>query len=215
MTGVEERRQKLRKALIAAAERAISRRGLTHLRARDLAKEAKCAVGAIYNVFPDLDALIFEVNGRTLARFEQFLEKAKDPIPRGRRAGNPAVEQLIHLAVTYVDFAVKNHMRWRALFDHRVEDEGAEAIPDWYVAEQARMFDLVEKPLRDLRPDMKDEALNRFAKTMFSAVHGVVSLGLDTKLMALPANVLRDQVMMLVGALADGLLAGCPAPRPR
>src|ERR1700682_921919 len=75
------RRRELKVALIDAAERAITARGLGALRARDLATEVGCAVGAIYNVFPNLDAIIFEVNGRTLRAFEAFLAQAQSTRP--------------------------------------------------------------------------------------------------------------------------------------
>jgi AcrR family transcriptional regulator len=215
VTGVEDRRRELKAALIAAADRAISGHGLAGIKARELAKEANCAVGAIYNVFPDLDALIFEVNARTLALFEQFVAKVEVSPPRAKAAGSEAVGKLVRLATAYLDFAAANHARGRALFDHRVEKPDGEAIPDWYVAEQARMFGLVEGPLRELRPDMGDEAVRLFARTMFSGVHGVVNLGLDAKLLALPPDVLRGQVELLVRALADGLLAERPERRKR
>ena len=62
-----ERRDKLRDALIDAAERTLETQGLRALRARDLAAEVGCAVGAIYNAVADLDELIYAVNARTLA----------------------------------------------------------------------------------------------------------------------------------------------------
>jgi len=212
VTGAEERRRDLKVALIDAAERAIERNGLAGIKARDLAKEAGCAVGAIYNVFPDLDALIFEVNGRTLARFERFVAEI-EALPPADAGGNSAVARLTRLAGAYLDFAANNHGRWRALFDHRVEKPEGEAIPDWYVAEQARLFGLVEGPLGALRPDLRDDALRLFARTLFSGVHGVVILGLDAKLLALPRDVLRDQVEMLVRSVAAGLLAERPNRR--
>src|SRR2546426_7778364 len=79
-----ERRQELRGALIEAAERAIGKGGLEALRARDLAEEVGCALGAIYNVFPNLDALVFEVNARTLRAFEAFLAEAWPSSPPAR-----------------------------------------------------------------------------------------------------------------------------------
>jgi AcrR family transcriptional regulator len=205
MASTTERRQELKSALIDAAERAISRRGLSGIKARDLAREAKCAVGAIYNVFPDLDALIFEVNARTLRLFETFLAAAGQETPAGVD-GNPAVARLVHLATTYLEFAVAHHARWQALFEHGVESS-KETVPEWYVVEQARLFGLVEGPLKELRPDLDEEALTRFARTLFSGVHGVVSLGLDAKLMALPPDLLRDQVGIFVRSIAVGQLA--------
>ena len=68
----EERREQLRGALIDAAETAIAEGGLSALKARDLARTVGCALGAIYTVFPDLDALILSVNLRTLHLFESI-----------------------------------------------------------------------------------------------------------------------------------------------
>src|SRR5688500_10576783 len=76
------RRQQLGEALITAAERAIEARGLGGLKARELAQEVGCAVGAIYNVFPDLDALVLHANLRTLASFEAVIAASAPPAGR-------------------------------------------------------------------------------------------------------------------------------------
>ena len=200
-----ERRQALKTALTDAAERAIAADGLAGLNARALAAEVGCALGAIYNVFPDLDAIVYEVNARTLARFEAFV--AKQQQAAGAHAGGDAAGQLIELAVAYLDFAAANRPRWQALFAHRAAAFGA-PLPQWYLADQDRMFGLVEGPLAALRPDLGESERRLFARTMFSAVHGIVSLGLDEKLMSLPVAVIADQVRSFVAALANGLAAG-------
>jgi len=61
-------RGELRDALLAAATQTIAGRGHQALRARELATQVGCSVGSIYNVFPDIDALILEVKGQTLDR---------------------------------------------------------------------------------------------------------------------------------------------------
>ena len=210
MAKTAERREELRSALIQAAERIIATRGLGALRARDLAEEVGCALGAIYTVFPHLDSLVFEVNSRTLRLFEEFVAETGSRMSVADDGSPPPIGQLVRLALIYLDFAEANHPRWRALFDHRINAPD-ESIPPWYAGEQARLFTLVEGPLRDLRPDLGAEELALFARTMFSGVHGVVSLGLDAKLMALPADVLREQVSRFVRVLGAGL-AGKPPP---
>ncbi|QRE75375.1 TetR/AcrR family transcriptional regulator [Methylobacterium aquaticum] len=202
----DERRERLRTALIDAAEAAIADNGLSALKARDLAKEAGCAVGAIYTAFPDLDALILMVNLRTLALFERAITAVPiAPAPEG--AATPAerdaaVETLIRLAVAYLHFAAGNRPRWRALFQHRVTTH---ALPDWYLVEQVRLFRYIEAPLRVLRPDLRDRERALLARSLFSATHGLVSLGLDEKLMVLSEPVLRGQIEIVVGALGRGL----------
>src|SRR5215831_15178579 len=93
-----ERRQNLKEALIDAAERAIAARGLPGLKARELAAEVGCAVGAIYNAVEDLDELIFSVNSRTLAALEDALHAANPG-----KAGDDAVALLTRMALTYLD----------------------------------------------------------------------------------------------------------------
>src|ERR1700752_2422968 len=111
------RRRKLRDALIHAAERTIAKEGLRGMKARELAYKVGCAVGAIYNVFTDLDDLIFAVNALTLEQLEKTLTVA------GERGADPqadAIRTLTHLALAYTDYAAANRPRWRALFDHRL-----------------------------------------------------------------------------------------------
>ena len=205
MTKTANRRNELRERLIEEAERSIATRGLAGLKARDLAKEVGCALGAIYTVFPDLDAIIYEVNARTLAAFGRVFGRLErtEPIAAVDEA-DAAIGRLVRLAVGYLDFAAKNQPRWRALFEHRMATD-KRVVPDWYVERQRPLFLLVEKPLGALRPDFGEAERERFARTMFSAVHGVVILGLDEKLMPLPMPELREQVKQIVAALGAGL----------
>src|SRR5258706_2973710 len=91
------RREKLKAALIDAAERTIETEGLRALRARDLAAEVGCAVGAIYNAVADLDELIYAVNARTLAALEKTFTEAGDAgaVP----SADSAIAQFVRLAL--------------------------------------------------------------------------------------------------------------------
>jgi AcrR family transcriptional regulator len=202
-----ERRQQLGDALIRAAERAIGERGLSGLKARDLAQEVGCAVGAIYNVFADLDELVLRANLRTLAKFEAVIEASPAASKRSGGAGRAeaAIADLIRLAEVYLQFASEHRLAWRALFEHRMA--GGRPPPDWYMKEQVRLFRYIEEPLRALQPDLGEEGRSLLARSLFSAVHGIVSLGLDEKLLALPIGVLREQVETVVRALGRGLAA--------
>jgi AcrR family transcriptional regulator len=193
---VAERRQALRERLVAAAEERIARDGLSGLKARDLAADAGCALGAIYTAFPDLDALILEVNLRTLALFEAAIGAGPPP-------GDDAAEDLVRLALAYLAFARAQSGRWLALFQHRMA--GGRPPPEDYLREQGRLFSLVEAPLARLRPDLAPERRRLLARTLFSATHGIVSLGLDEKLQTLPRGALEAELAGLVRAMAQGL----------
>jgi AcrR family transcriptional regulator len=194
------RRRKLRDALIAAAERTIAAEGLRGMKARELAYKVGCAVGAIYNVFTDLDDLIFAANALTLEQLEKTLTVA------GGDKSYPqadAIKTLVHLGLAYTDYAATNTPRWRALFDHRLP--AGREVPTWYMANLARLFVYIEEPLRKLAPTLSPVRRALVARSLFSAVHGIVLIGLEEKLQHLPLPVLREQVTLLVTAMAKGL----------
>jgi len=189
------RHHDLHDRLVAAAEAAMATAGLASLRARALADAAGCSVGAIYGVFPDLDALALAVNGRTLDAIDAAMGKVAP--------GGDPVEHLVQLALSYLGYAASNRQRWTALFQHRMAE--GQPIPPSYAARQAAAFSHVEQPLAALRPDLPDEQRSLLARTLFSAVHGVVALGLDEKVAAMPVAVLGAQLRTVVEAMARGL----------
>src|SRR5258708_22994418 len=114
MTKAAERRQRLRDALISAAEWTIETHGLSGLKARALAFQVGCAVGAIYNVVTDLDDLIFAVNSRTLAALERDLAAA-DQVSDAGEAAAP-VDRLVRLGAASLPFPAAHPRRRPALF---------------------------------------------------------------------------------------------------
>ena len=190
----------LRTRLIDAAERTVTERGLDAVKARDLAAEAECAIGTIYNVFEHLDELVLCVDARTLAMLDSALRAARSTQPYG--SPEEAVADLVQLALAYLDFAARHRVRWRALFEHRLSD--GHSLPEWYVEQQHLLFAQVEGPLAALLPDLDDDQRRVLARTLFSAVHGVVALGLEEKLISLPLPNLRAQVAAVVRAIAKG-----------
>lgn len=191
-----QRRAKLRDRLLDCAEKAISRRGLDGLKARELAAEAGCALGAIYTAFEDLDELILRANERTLAQLEAALAGA----PEGG-----ATEDLVRLARAYLEFARANEPRWRALFEHRLP--AARDVPPWYAEARNRLFGRLETPLARLLPDLEPATRAALARTLFSAVHGIVTLGMEEKVAPTTAETLAAQLENFVRAVAAGLLA--------
>ncbi len=194
------RHQDLRDQLLAAAEKTIATEGLPALRARTLAETVGCSVGAIYNIFPDLDALILAVNGRTLGAIDAVMRTVGPDAEPGT--------QMVRLAEAYLDYAAAQRLRWTALFSHRMSD--GRTAPPWYRTQQDAAFSHVEAPLALLRPDLPAEARALLARTLFSAVHGMVALGLDEKIAAMALPVLREQVQIAVQAMARGLVAEAP-----
>jgi AcrR family transcriptional regulator len=199
MSKALERREKLRDALILAAERDISAKGLAGLKTRELAREIGCANGAVYNLVEDMDDLILRVGSRTLAKLDAALTEAESSGPES------AGETLVRIAVAYCDFAAANIELWRSLFEHRMGP--GKAIPEWVVDEQMHLFRHIYRPLAVLFPKRSATELGVTARSLFSSVHGMVALGLDQKLIAVPVDALRNQIAIIVRAMINGLAA--------
>ncbi|WP_337660266.1 TetR/AcrR family transcriptional regulator [Anderseniella sp. Alg231-50] len=194
-----ERRHKLRIELINAGEAILSEQGLSALTARAAASAVGCSVGAIYNVFEDIDGLIIAVNSRTLAKLDQKISRF---VP-GDASGLEPEDCLSGLAVAYCQFAIEHTNAWSALFEHG--ERISRSIPDWHMDEHVHLIGHIVKSLRQLQPGISDEDGRQLAGLLFSAVHGVVSLGLQGFFFAVPQRELETQVSLLVRATLAGL----------
>src|SRR5438445_6848405 len=161
-----ERRANLRECLIQVAERSISAAGLAGLKTRELAREIGVANGAVYNLVEDMDELILRVGSRTLERLDAALTAAESDGPAS------PTETLVRIAVAYCYFAGENLELWRALFEHRMTP--GKPIPEWAVSEQMDLFRHIFQPLAQLLPSRSAAELGVTARSLFSAVHGMV-----------------------------------------
>jgi AcrR family transcriptional regulator len=170
-TKTEQRHIDLRQRLIEIAEEQIAAEGAASLKARDLAARAGCSVGAIYNVVDDMTALVMEVNLRSFTALGAMAAGAL-----GEMRGAAPRDQLIGLSHAYLNFATQNVRLWRALFD--VNAQMAE-VPTWYHAALADLFARIEPPVEALLPDLSPAERELMVRALFSAVHGIVVLGLQ------------------------------------
>lgn len=206
MTKAFERREKLRFELIHSAEQMIAERGVAGLKTRDLARTIGCANGAVYNLVTDIDELILRVGSRTLHRLDEALSVAVG-------AGGPSPrDSLVRIAIAYCDFAAANLQLWRALFEHRMAAD--KVVPDWSVDDQMQLFRHIYQPLAALFPERSTQELGITARSLFSAVHGMVALGLEQKLVAVPLPALRKEIATLVRAMIEGLIAQASERQP-
>src|SRR5262249_29193981 len=155
------------------------------------------ANGAVFNLVDDMDELILRVGSRTLARLDAALSTTESD-----GAPSPA-EALVRIAVAYCDFAAENLELWRALFEHRMAP--GKPVPEWAIGEQMNLFRHIYHPLAKLFPKWSKDELGISARSLFASVHGMVSLGLEQKLIAVPVAALRDEIATIVKATIKGL----------
>lgn len=189
----EERREALRQRLIDIAERRIAADGLAALKARDLAREAGCALGAIYNVVADLNELVMAVNGRTFRRLGAAVLASLDG------PALPPEQQLVTMSKAYLRFAADNTLSWRALFDLEMSVESR--VPDWYLAELAGLFGIIAAPLRQIFPGWTQGQIDLMTRALFSSVHGMVLLGLEKRISGVPIERIEQMIAVILSSV--------------
>ena len=193
----QDRRQAQLEALIAAAEKRICDNGLLSLKARDLAADIGIALGGLYNIVADMDALLLLVSSRTLGRLGDSAAERTGHLPMATR--EEAIERLVAVAMSYLDFARENLELWRMVFELRLDNP----LPEWAAQDQLRLFRHIALPLAAIMPELDTLSLTVRARTLFAAVHGIVTIGLEERLIAVPMQRLADEIAWLTRAACD------------
>ncbi len=184
----------LTEKLLEVATDKIVQAGLENLRARDVTKDAGCALGTLYKCYTDLDDLIIHVNSETLGKMREVLNEAVSDI-------SDAPEALKALAFAYLDFAIENKNLWSAVFKHRLHD--GQSTPEWHMLENKALLDLIAKPMSEISPDLDEQQLHARTRTYFAAVHGIVSISLQDRFISLSGEELRAELEHFVGRLSS------------
>ena len=121
-----------------------------------------------------------------------WLQRPEDP-----------VRQLHGLAATYLEFASEHANLLRSLFEHRMEND--RPFPEDILIMVMQAFALMHDPLVRLMPDRDSTEIALQARMMFSAVHGIISLGLEERMVAVPPEQLRRQLAQFVDTYLVGL----------
>ncbi len=177
----------LRALIVQAARALVAQKGGAALTARALAARIGYAPGTIYNLFPDMDAVLLAVHGATLAGLQDELAAAV--------AATPAdFSRIQALAQAYCAFAERHAPLWLAMFatPHRGR------LPRWYRARLQSLFSLLEAELHACLKLGPAES-RRTTRLLWAALHGITMLTLDGRLQAIGKSEAR--------ALVEALLA--------
>jgi AcrR family transcriptional regulator len=190
----DRKKNRRRGLMLEIARRIISSKGLISLKVRDVADAADCSIGSVYNEFGDFDGLILTINRETIRLLTEKLRAVPDFDPRA---------QLHGLAAGYLEFATDHANLLRSLFEHRMEED--RPFPQDILDSVMEAFALMYPPFHRLLPDRDPAEVALIARTMFSAVHGIISLGLEERMVAVPPVKLRQQLVQFVDAQLAGL----------
>ena len=185
----------IREKTLHAAIAVVDEGGYLALNARSLAAAAGCSVGTLYNVFGDLDGVVYALNLQTAKGLFHALRTALDGAGKGPHA------RLSALADAYFDFAQAAPRRWEALFRFR-----AKGPVDGTVGREGdALFALLKESVGGAVPD--DALL-----ALWAAVHGVVELATQQHLIYYASGSERRYLRLILDAAMKGFAAEDTAP---
>jgi len=180
----------IREKTLAAAMATVDAEGYTALNARSLATAAGCSVGTLYNVFGDLDGVVYALNLQTARALHRALSAGVEGVAETPR------DRLTALANAYLDFAQTHPKRWEALFRFRAKGPIDGAV--------GRQGDALFALLRDSTGGaVPDDAL----LALWAAVHGVVELATQQHLLYYASGSERRYLTLILHAAIKGMEA--------
>jgi AcrR family transcriptional regulator len=181
--------------MIQAAERIVGEEGLSALTARRLAGDVGVAVGTIYNVFENLDALVAVVNARTLGDLAAALS--------GVRAHAGATRDvLLGFADRYIEFVRGNPRRWMAVFEAEI-GEAHQSQPNQAAID--RLFGFLEDAIGASDERIDAAMAHQSARGLWAAVHGLLMLSAGNRLPIIRLENVRPTIDHLVTCHLLGL----------
>jgi len=190
-------RDEIRNMALEAAASIVDEAGFAGLSVRRIAQGIGYAPGTLYLVFKNLDALILELNGRTLDALNGMLQEAV------AGAGSP-IEAIHNLGAAYIRTAFDRKGRWLMVFEHRLPD--GEPLPGPYQAKIDRLFQRVEQQLSLLAPKRTTDETRLAARALWSGLHGICLLAVGEKLAAAGAGSAEAMAECLIGHFLNGYL---------
>lgn len=170
---MQQRHANLRKLAISSAESRIASQGIHGLNARFVAKEMGCSVGTLYNLFKNIDFLIFTVNLKTLSTLETLLKQASGSSEQGASA-------LQAITNTYIDFALTKPNLWLTLFEHQFSNP--DETPQDYYQLRTNLFHILEAQLGHINPQLSAHDIALEARALWAGIHGICMLNITNKL---------------------------------
>ena len=156
-------------SILDAARDILAEDGLDALSMRAVAARVGLSATALYNYFENKQALVDRVVARGFRRFENYMWRALDGVPKG------GFERLRALGSAYLRFARENEQYFKIMFTIQPEDpREIEELPGQggYRILRESVAEAIETGrMRDADPDL-------IALYMWSSVHGLATLSL-------------------------------------
>jgi AcrR family transcriptional regulator len=187
-------RKDIKEMAIKAGLEIIEEKGFSGLSTRKVASKIGYSVGTLYNVFENLDDLVFHINAITLNDLYYYFEENLN--------SEQGVEAIKKIGASYIDYSIESSNKWSALFEYQRPPESE--VPDWYLEKLNKLFTLPERYLIPMFGG-DEETAKKVSKILWGGVHGICSLGRTHRLGGDDAELLKAMAHSLIENYLTGL----------
>jgi AcrR family transcriptional regulator len=192
-------REQIRDMALDAATEILEAEGVAAVTARRVGQAIGYAPGTLYNVFADLDDMMLQINGRTLAELRAQLSRARE---REARKQSTTADVVMALARTQLKFMRHRPAIWQQLFAFHWPDE--RTLPGWYFNAIAETMSELELALAS---EFESDAhlRRRMARTLWAGFFGICQVASFRQLEIVTPNEIEDMTRLMVdGCLSRG-----------
>lgn len=193
-------REELSNLVVATATKTIANKGLDALTTRVIAQQIGYSPGSIYNVFANLDAVIWRVNTNTLLSLGRELDRVE-------LTGN-ALGDGNKLLDAYLSFSDANPLLMAAILQHESRQDLAR--PEHFAEALRTAFKHVEEALAPLFQDRPDLSGQTVVRVLWAALQGISGLQDSAEVLVEGGGNRASMSRHLVETYLRGLQAGAP-----
>jgi AcrR family transcriptional regulator len=193
---IKQNPEELRLSALAEARALMIEGGPDQVKARILASRLGVSVGSVYNLFGDLDELIFHVGAGVYDELIAAIDAATSTLTDADAPGRMMV-----LAKAYLDFVHAHQPLWASVlaFNRR----GKSRVPAWYRAKERDLFQLARHAMTGFERDISEEERDLAARALWAAIHGIVTISVGRDGMVATRQDVHNQIELIISSVAE------------
>lgn len=188
----------LRKDAIAQTRALMAAEGVEAVQARRVADGLGVSVGTLYNLFGDLEGLIFAAAQTVYDDLDAHLNDALSG------AGTDAMTRARGLAAAYRDFVFDQQGLWSSVLSFNSRAKG-DVPPDYRAAEQ-RLLGIAQHIVGGLPGNAPEAQKALTATALWAAIHGILTVSVGPDGLTASQQTIEAQIDLVVGAVLKELI---------